>query len=99
MFMLRRIAPTVQQPLRTMLFHHSARAAYAYPLDRNGKPLNAFMKFTKEKRAEVLSAHPELKTTEIASKIGALWKALSDTERNSYLEEAKRELEKYKSSA
>lgn len=94
--MLRTTVSKFQQPMRAHFFHTSARVFYAYPVDKNGKPLNAFMKFTKEKRNEVVSSNPSSKVTEIASKIGALWKELSDTQRQQYRDEAKSALEEFK---
>jgi hypothetical protein len=38
----------------------------------------------KEKRPEVVAKYPNLKVTEIAKKIGELWKNLSDAEKQVY---------------
>lgn len=94
--MLRSTVSKFQQPLRAQFFHSSARVFYAYPVDKNGKPLNAFMRFSKEKRQDVISSNPAFKVTEIASKVGSLWKELTDSQRQRYLDEAKSALEEYK---
>jgi hypothetical protein len=48
------------------------------------KPLNAYMKFVKAKRSEVVKANPNLKATEIAKKLGSVWRALDDNEKAKY---------------
>ena len=47
------------------------------------KPTSYFL-FMKETRPTVLKEHPELKVTEVSKKLGELWKALSDEEKEEW---------------
>ncbi len=48
------------------------------------RPLTGYMLFASEKRSEVLKENPKLRVTEIAVKLGEMWKSLSDEEKDSY---------------
>jgi len=48
------------------------------------RPLNPYMKFVKATRASVVKAHPKLSVTEIAKKLGAMWRAMSDAEKKKF---------------
>lgn len=55
--------------------------------DGTPKPKRApssYINFANSKRAEVKEAHPGLKVTEIAKKLGEMWRGLSDEEKKSY---------------
>jgi len=49
-----------------------------------GRKPNAYMNFVKKMRPNVVKEFPNLKFTEIGSKLGALWRALSDDEKKKY---------------
>jgi hypothetical protein len=42
---------------------------------------SSYFAFQKEKRPEIVAKYPNLKVTEIAKKIGELWKNLSESEK------------------
>lgn len=48
------------------------------------RKLNSYMKFVKAKRAEVVKKFPNAKVTEIAKKMGEMWRALTDAEKAKY---------------
>lgn len=48
------------------------------------RKLNPYMKFVKAKRAEVVKQYPKLKVTEIAKKLGEMWRAMSDKDKAKY---------------
>lgn len=48
------------------------------------RPLNAYMVFAMEVRESVKKNHPTASIIDIAKKIGALWRALSDAEKAKY---------------
>jgi len=52
--------------------------------EKKPRKLNAFMLFAKEKRESVKKNHPTAKVTEIAKKLGELWRALSNSEKQKY---------------
>ena len=52
--------------------------------DAPKKPLSSFMLFSNEHRQEVKTAHPELKITQIAQKLGQMWRQLSAEEQGKY---------------
>jgi hypothetical protein len=63
-------------------------------------PVNAYIRFCQEKRAEVKKSHPEMTSKEITSELGSLWKI--EKENNSEIfqrmnMEYKNSMEKYKS--
>lgn len=65
----------------------------------NGKPkrpLSAFFRFCKERRPELKLEHPEASAKEIAKMLGEEWRSLSESTKNAYKKESKRELEEYK---
>lgn len=57
--------------------------------------LNNYMLFCKDKRPEVKEKFSELKGKEITKKIGEMWKALSDKEKEVYTQKAKKEKERF----
>ena len=48
------------------------------------RPLSGFFRFSAEKRAGVVKRHPNAPMTEIAKRLGAQWKALSEAKRARY---------------
>jgi hypothetical protein len=54
------------------------------PAEKPKRPLSAYMKFVKAKRSKVAAAHPTLKLTEIAKKLGEMWRGLSDADKAKY---------------
>jgi len=45
---------------------------------------NAYINFVKKNRPEVVKKFPDLSFTEIGSKLGEMWRALSDDEKKKY---------------
>ena len=68
------------------------------PKDPNApkRPKSSYLFFCEDKRAEVKEDYPDLKATEITSKLGDLWKALSDSDKTKYIEQAEEAKESYK---
>jgi small subunit ribosomal protein S27Ae len=57
--------------------------------DKESKPKpkrkpNAYINFVKKHRPEVIKDFPDLSFTEIGSKLGEMWRALSDEEKKKY---------------
>eukprot|EP00526_Cylindrotheca_closterium_P028275 CAMPEP_0113638338 /NCGR_PEP_ID=MMETSP0017_2-20120614/20077_1 /TAXON_ID=2856 /ORGANISM="Cylindrotheca closterium" /LENGTH=76 /DNA_ID=CAMNT_0000549427 /DNA_START=88 /DNA_END=318 /DNA_ORIENTATION=- /assembly_acc=CAM_ASM_000147 len=48
------------------------------------RPLSGFMKFSQEHRATVKEENPELTFGGIGKKLGEMWRALTDKEKESY---------------
>merc|ERR1739848_766801 len=68
------------------------------PKDKNApkKPLTPFFIFSQEKRAEVVKAHPEMKLAQIGKKMGEMWQALTQEEKDAYIARQKKAKEAYK---
>merc|ERR1712146_84291 len=60
------------------------------------KPLTPFFIFSQEKRSEVVKAHPEMKLAQIGKKMGEMWQALSQEEKETYIAQQKKAKEVYK---
>ena len=45
---------------------------------------NSYMNFVKKMRPKVVKDFPDLKFTEIGSKLGEMWRALTDDEKKKY---------------
>jgi|TARA_B110000483_G_scaffold18298_1_gene20211 hypothetical protein len=45
---------------------------------------NAYMNFVKKMRPNIVKDFPDLKFTEIGSKLGEMWRALTDDEKKKY---------------
>jgi len=52
--------------------------------EKKPRKLNAYMVFAMEKRESVKKNNPTAKVTEIAKKLGEMWRALSDSEKQKY---------------
>jgi structure-specific recognition protein 1 len=52
--------------------------------DKPKRPLNAYMVFAMEVRESVKKNNPTASIIDIAKKIGALWRAMSDSEKAKY---------------
>lgn len=48
------------------------------------RKLNSYMVFVKDVRSKVVSENPNLKVTEVAKKLGEMWRNLSSEEKNKY---------------
>jgi len=68
------------------------------PKDLNApkRPKSSYLFFCEDKRDEVKEDYPDLKATEITSKLGELWKALPDSDKTKYIEQAEEAKESYK---
>ena len=55
----------------------------------------SYMWFTIDKRPEVVKADPSLSATEIVSRLGELWRELSDEDKEEYQEKAVADKERY----
>ena len=63
---------------------------------RPKRPLTAFMRFSKVKRVELKTKHPELSMTELSKLIGEAWRNSTDTEKRPHQELAAVDHEKYR---
>lgn len=50
------------------------------------RPLSGYLQFCKSQRLKIKEDYPELKMTELSSKMGQIWKNLSEDERKPYNE-------------
>lgn len=66
---------------------HATGARLSYPVSKSGKPLGPFMRFSKEKRPEILRSQPDLSVPQQGAELGKLWRELSESERQRYKEE------------
>jgi len=60
------------------------------PKDPNApkKPKNAFLFFSDAKRADIRSAHPDYKITDVSRELGSLWKSMSAAQRAPFEKQA-----------
>ena len=67
------------------------------PIDPNApkKNVSSYMHFCKEKRKQVKEDYPDLATSEIGSKLGELWRALSDKDKTKYVKQAEADKTRY----
>ena len=59
------------------------------------RALSSFLAFSGELRPKINAEMPELKLTEVATELGRRWKALSDGEKQPYVDMAKKDKERY----
>ncbi|XP_004858361.1 transcription factor A, mitochondrial [Heterocephalus glaber] len=60
------------------------------------KPVNSYIRFTREKMNILRAQYPELKVTELAKRLGEQWKELSDAEKKMYEDAYKEEWKAYR---
>merc|ERR1712146_74335 len=68
------------------------------PKDKNApkKPLSAYFMFLADNRESMKAEFPELKITELGKKVGELWKALSEEEKEVYKAKSRKAEEEFK---
>lgn len=79
-------------PVRNQLRHgmvllHTTSVRFAWPVGKTGKLLTPYIRFTKEKRPEILASNPEISVPELGKRLGELWRELPESERQRYKEE------------
>eukprot|EP00041_Stephanoeca_diplocostata_P016776 m.331593 g.331593 ORF g.331593 m.331593 type:complete len:345 (-) comp20482_c0_seq1:349-1383(-) len=63
---------------------------------RIARPMNSFMVFAQEYRAQLRTTHPEIDNKEISKMLGQKWKNLTEQEKKKYVNEAERLAEQHK---
>ena len=61
------------------------------------RAMTAYFCFATEARSRIAADRPELSMTEQAKEMGALWKRMSDSEKQKYIEMAQKDRERYES--
>ncbi|KAL9642794.1 hypothetical protein ABK040_009869 [Willaertia magna] len=64
--------------------------------DAPKRPLTSYMLFSQEQRKKIVQETPEIKVTEVAKKVGALWKQLSAEQKQPYIDKAEELKKQYK---
>ncbi|KNC96267.1 uncharacterized protein SPPG_08418 [Spizellomyces punctatus DAOM BR117] len=64
--------------------------------DAPKRPNSPFLTFSKDVRAKVIAANPELKGAKVQEAIGQMWRALDETEKRRYIENSAVAREEYK---
>ncbi len=59
------------------------------------KPLTGYLHFCQERRSKLSEKYPEMKMTELSSKLGKLWKSLTPTKRKPYEEMYAKDRDRY----
>ena len=59
------------------------------------RPKSSYIIFCGAKRDEIKKKNPNMKATEITSKLGEMWKTLNDKQKQKYIDEANKEKERY----
>lgn len=66
---------------------HTSAVRFTWPVGKSGKLLTPYIRFTKEKRPEILASNPDISVPEIGRKFGELWRELPESERQRYKDE------------
>lgn len=63
--------------------------------DGQKKPLGAFFLFSKDNRETVKKEHPTLSVTEVAKKMGEMWREVSEADKKKYNTAAETAMKKF----
>jgi len=55
------------------------------------RPLTPFFRFSGEYRAEIKAKHPDWKAPDISKELGRRWKAMSDDQKQPYIDQYQKE--------
>ena len=61
------------------------------------RPSSAYIRYCTHKRPELKKANPDLSSSQILTELGRLWKALSEEEKQPFIDEYEAEMNAYKS--
>ena len=63
--------------------------------DAPKRAMSPFLFFSNEKRQEMQQSNPDMRMTEITSKLGEMWREMSDEAKQPYIEKSKEARERY----